>query len=152
MPYDVRRFAMFVGGLMCLVLPASAAEAQTRPHRFEIAAGTMYGFQDPERPVTAGWIVSSGFDLGRRSFVVEGAWHRDAYALEHPWTSTRCSARGFRAVTGCCWAASGAESVKGAWRRTTKSWPVASRPVSGGTTSAGVDRHRDGEHRVRRLR
>ena len=22
----------------------------------------MYGFQDPERPLTAGWIVSSGFD------------------------------------------------------------------------------------------
>ena len=41
MPYDVRRFAMFVGGLMCLVLPASAAEAQTRPHRFEIAAESM---------------------------------------------------------------------------------------------------------------
>ena len=85
MPYDVRRFAMFVGGFMCLVLPASAAEAQTRPHRFEIAAGTMYGFQDPERPVTAGWNVSSGFDLGRQSLVVEGAWHRDAYALEHQW-------------------------------------------------------------------
>ena len=88
MPYDVRGFAMFVVGLLCLVLPASATEAQTaqtRPHRFEIAAGTMYGFQDPERPVTAGWIVSSGFDLGRQSFVVEGAWHRDAYALEHPW-------------------------------------------------------------------
>ena len=85
MPYDVRRFAMLVGGLVCLVLPASAAEAQTRPYRFEIAAGMMYGFQDPERPVTAGWILSSGFDLGRQSFVVEGAWHRDAYALEHPW-------------------------------------------------------------------
>ena len=85
MPYDVRRFAVFVGGLLCLVLPASAAEAQTRPHRFEIAAGTMYGFQDPERPVTAGWILSSGFDLGRQSFVVEGAWHREAYAQEHPW-------------------------------------------------------------------
>ncbi len=82
MPYDVRRFAVLVGGLVCLVLPASAAEAQTRPHRFEIAAGTMYGFQDPERPLTAGWILSSGFALGRQSFVVEGAWHRDAYALE----------------------------------------------------------------------
>ena len=85
MPNDVRRFAVFVGGLVCLVLPASAAEAQTRPYRFEIAAGTMYGLQDPERPVTAGWIVSSGFDLGRQSFVVEGAWHRAAYVLEHPW-------------------------------------------------------------------
>ena len=86
MLYDVRRFAMlFVSGLMCLVLPASAAQAQTRPHAFEIAAGTMYGLQDPERPVTRGWIVSSGFDLGRQSFVVEGAWHRDAYVLEHPW-------------------------------------------------------------------
>ena len=85
MPYDVRRFAVFVGGLVCLVLPASAAEAQTRPHRFEIAAGTMYGFQDPERPLTAGWILSSGFDLGRQSVVLEGAWHREAYALERPW-------------------------------------------------------------------
>ena len=85
MPYDVGRFAVFVGGLVCLVLPASAAEAQTRPYRFEIAAGTMYGFQDPERPLTAGWIVSSGLDLGRQSFVVEGAWHRDAYVLERPW-------------------------------------------------------------------
>ena len=85
MPYDVPRFAVLVAGLTCLVLPASIAEAQTRPHRFEIAAGTMYGFQDPERPVTAGWIVSSGFDLGRQSFVVEGAWHRDGYAEEHPW-------------------------------------------------------------------
>ena len=85
MQYDVRRVAMFVGGLMWLVLPASAADAQTRPHRFEIAAGTMYGFQDPERPMTAGWIISSGFDLGRQSFVVEGAWHREVYALEHPW-------------------------------------------------------------------
>ena len=85
MLYDLRRFAVFMGGLVCLVLPAPTAEAQTRPHRFEIAAGTMYGFQDPERPLTAGWILSGGFDLGRRSsFVVEGAWHRDAYALEHP--------------------------------------------------------------------
>ena len=86
MKYAARGFAaLFVGGLISLVLLASAAEAQTRAHRFEIAAGTMYGFQDPERPVTAGWIVSSGFDLGRQSFVVEGAWHRDAYALEPPW-------------------------------------------------------------------
>ncbi len=85
MRYDVRRVAVFVGGLIWLVLPTSAADAQTRPHRFEIAAGTMYGFQDPERPLTAGWILSGGFDLGRRSsFVVEGAWHRDAYAPEHP--------------------------------------------------------------------
>ena len=35
--------------------------------------------------MTAGRIVSSGFDLGRQSFVVEGAWHREVYALEHPW-------------------------------------------------------------------
>ena len=26
----------------------------------------MYGLQDPERAVTAGWIVSSGFELGRQ--------------------------------------------------------------------------------------
>ena len=76
---------LFVGVLMCLVLPAAAAKAQTRPHTFEIAAGTQYGVQDPERPVTPGWIVSSGFDLGGQVFVVEGAWHREAYVLEHPW-------------------------------------------------------------------
>ena len=82
----VRRFAvLFMGGLMCLVLPATAAKAQTRPHTFEIAAGTQYGVPDSERPVTPGWIVSSGFALGRQVFVVEGAWHRDAYVLEHFW-------------------------------------------------------------------
>ena len=96
MRYDIRRSAMFVGGLMWLVLPASTAEAQTRPHRFEMAAGTMYGFQDPERPVTAGWIVSSGFDLGRQSFVVEGAWHREAYTLEHPWDLDEVFREGIR--------------------------------------------------------
>ena len=86
MPHEVRRFDMlFVGGLLCLVLQAPAAEAQTWPRGFEIAAGAMYGFQDPERPVTPGWIVSSGFDLGGQSFVVEGAWHREAYVLEQQW-------------------------------------------------------------------
>lgn len=85
MPSCVRRFAILaVGGLMNLALPASAAEAQT-PRAFEIAVGPMYGLQDPERPLTAGWVASSGFDLGRQSFVVEGAWHRDAYVLEHTW-------------------------------------------------------------------
>ena len=86
MPYDVRRFAMVLEtGLMCLVLPASAAGAQPRPQPFEIAVGTQYGLQDPERPVTPGWILASGFDLGGHSFVLEGTWHREAYVLDHPW-------------------------------------------------------------------
>ncbi|MCY4056895.1 MAG: hypothetical protein OXG44_02725 [Gammaproteobacteria bacterium] len=101
MQYDVRRAAMFVGGLMWLVLPASAVDAQTRPHRFEIAVGTMYGFQDPERPMTAGRIVSSGFDLGRQSFVVEGAWHREVYALEHPWDFDEVFRERIQSRTGC---------------------------------------------------
>ena len=102
MPHEVRRFAMlFVGWLLCLVLPAPAAEAQTWPRGFEIAAGAMYGFQDPERPVTPGWIVSSGFDLGGQSFVVEGAWHREAYVWSTSGVSMRCSARGSRVATGC---------------------------------------------------
>ena len=86
MPYDVRRFAMVLGtGLMCLVLPASAADAQPGPQPFEIAVGTQYGLQDPERPVTPGWILASGFDLGGHSFVLEGTWHRETYVLVHPW-------------------------------------------------------------------
>lgn len=83
---DVQRCTtLLLAGLTCLLLQAPAAQAQTPPHRFEIAAGTMFGFQDPERPLTAGWVVSSGVKLGRRSFVMEGAWHRDAYAEEHHW-------------------------------------------------------------------
>ena len=75
MPYDVRRFAMVLEtGLMCSVLPASAAEAQPRPQPFEIAVGTQYGLQDPERPVTPGGILASGFDLGGHSFVLEPQW------------------------------------------------------------------------------
>ena len=35
--------------------------------------------------MTPGWVVSSGFNIGRQTFVVEGAWHRDAYVLEHFW-------------------------------------------------------------------
>ena len=86
MPYDVRRFAMVLEtGLMCVVLPASAAEAQPRPQPFEIAVGTQYGLQDPERPVTPGWILASGFDLGGHSFVLEDTWRREAYVLDHPW-------------------------------------------------------------------
>ena len=152
MPYDVRRFAMFVGGLMCLVLRASAADAQTRPHRFEIAAGTMYGFQDPERPVTAGWIVSSGFDLGRQSFVLEGAWHREAYALEHPWDfdevfRERHQSRYWMLMGG----------VRGGKRQGRRAvLPSRGRRIRGpfqkGLRVASVDRHRNGERRVRRLR
>ena len=101
MQYDVRRVAMFVGGLMWLVLPASAADAQTQPHRFEIAAGTMYGFQDPERPMTAGRIISSGSTLGgsRSWWRVRGTGKVTLWSTRR--TSTRCSGRGFRVATGC---------------------------------------------------
>ena len=144
---------------MCLVAGA-VAEAQTRPHRFEIAAGTMYGFQDPERPVTAGWIVSSGFNLGRQSFVVEGAWHRDAYALEHPWDFDevfieRLQSRYWMLMGGVQGGKRQGRVSPYYWCVTRKSLqfdfhgasntaaqnrpgnraPVASRPVSGGTTS-----------------
>ena len=65
----------------CLRALAMVAAAQTRRHAFEIAAGTMYGLQDLERPVAPGWVVSSGFDLGRQSFVVEGAWRGATWRL-----------------------------------------------------------------------
>lgn len=65
-----------------LVLLPLAAEAQTSP-AFEIAFGPQYGLQDPERPATPGWIVSSGLDLGGRTFVVEGSWHLETYVDEH---------------------------------------------------------------------
>lgn len=71
--------AACTGGMLFLVPAAPVAEAQTPTRTFEIAAGAQYGVQDPERPVTPGWIVSGGFDLGRQTFVVEGAWHRDTY-------------------------------------------------------------------------
>ena len=88
MPYRIRSFSVvFVIGLMCLVLPASVTEAQNLPQGFEIEAGVQYGVQDPERPVTPGWILSSGFDVGRQSIVIEGTWHRESYVQEHPWDS-----------------------------------------------------------------
>lgn len=71
--------AACTGGMLFLVPAAPVAEAQTPTRTFEIAAGVQYGVQDPERPLTPGWIVSGGFDLGRQTFVVEGAWHRDTY-------------------------------------------------------------------------
>ena len=67
------RIAMLIGGMLLLILIVPAAsEGQTR---FEIAAGTHYGLQ--QRPLTAGWIVSGGFQIDQQQdFVVEGAWHR----------------------------------------------------------------------------
>ena len=66
------RIAMLIGGMLLLILIVPAAsEGQTR---FEIAAGTHYGLQ--QRPLTAGWIVSGGFQIDQQDFVVEGAWHR----------------------------------------------------------------------------
>ena len=77
--------AAFTGGMLFLAPAAPVAEAQTPTRASEIAVGVQYGVQDPERPVTPGWIVSGGFDLGRRTFVVEGAWHRDTYVPNrHP--------------------------------------------------------------------
>ena len=74
--------AACTGGMLFLVPAAPVAEAQTPTRTFEVAAGVQYGVQDPERPVTPGWIVSGGFDLGRQTFVVEGAWHRDTYVRD----------------------------------------------------------------------
>ena len=65
--------------LTCLVLLPLAAEAQPK---FEIGFGPQYGVQDPERPTKPGWIVSSGFDLGTHTFVVEGSWHLDTHVRE----------------------------------------------------------------------
>ena len=78
----VLRGAAFAGGMTALALAAPAVEAQSSAPAFEIAAGAQYGVQDPERPVTPGWIVSSGFELDGRTFVVEGAWHRDTYVRD----------------------------------------------------------------------
>ena len=64
---------------------AAPAAAQTEAPRFEIAAGPMYGLQDPEQPVTPGWTVSSGFELGGQTFVVEGSWHRESHVRDHLW-------------------------------------------------------------------
>lgn len=80
MPNRVRSFSVAcVIGLMCLVLPASVTEAQNLLPGFEIAAGVQYGMQDTERPATPGWIVSSAVDVGGRSLVIEGTWHRESY-------------------------------------------------------------------------
>ena len=60
---------------------ASPAAAQV-----EVAVGPMFGLQDLERPVTPGWIVSSGFEIGGgQTLVVEGSWHRDSYTRDHLW-------------------------------------------------------------------
>ena len=68
----IARVATLIGGssLLILIVPV-ASEGQSR---FEIAAGTHYGLS--QRPLTAGWIVSGGFEIDQQNFVVEGAWHR----------------------------------------------------------------------------
>lgn len=73
--------ASFVA-LACLALLPATTEAQPA---FEFAFGPQYGLQDPDRPLTRGWIVSSGFDLAGTSFVIEGSWHRDSHVDEHYW-------------------------------------------------------------------
>ena len=95
----------------------------------------MYGFQDPERPVTAGWNVSSGFDLGRQSLVVEGRVAPGRLRSGAPVGLRRGVSReaseSLLDADGRC---PGRNASRGAWHRTTRSWPVASRHVSGGTT------------------
>ena len=77
------RIPILVGGLLLFqVLASPVASAQTQPQNLEIAAGVQYGIQDLERPVTPGWTVSSNFDLGGQTFVVEGGWHRGSYVRE----------------------------------------------------------------------
>lgn len=80
----MRSIAAAVAVSVALAAPA-AAQTASPPPRFEIAAGPMYGLQDPERPVTPGWIVSSGFRLGGQLLVVEGAWHRESHVDDHLW-------------------------------------------------------------------
>lgn len=95
MARTVPGIAAFTGGMLFLVPVAPVAEAQTPTRAFEIAAGVQYGVQDPERPVTPGWIVSGGFDLGRQTVVVEGAWYRDTYVRDRH----RLQRRGARATS-----------------------------------------------------
>ena len=72
----VPRTPSFVFGMLCLVWAAPAARAQ--PPAFEVAAGLQYGVQDPERPLSPGWVVSTGFPItDRQTLVVEGMVHQD---------------------------------------------------------------------------
>ena len=77
------RIPILAGGLLLFhVLASPVASAQTQQQKWQIAAGVQYGVQDSDRPVTPGWTISSNFDLGGATFVVEGAWHRDTYVRE----------------------------------------------------------------------
>lgn len=84
-PRCFRLFTPLAAGALLFGLRAPTADGQTLPPEWEVAAGVQYGLQDSERPATPGWLVSGGFDLGASVFVVEAAWHRDAWASEHPW-------------------------------------------------------------------
>ena len=80
----VARIPTFTAMVLPLLL-APTADAQSGLQDLHVAAGVQFGLQDPERPVTAGWVVSGDFEIGGQTFVVEGAWHGDTYTREHPW-------------------------------------------------------------------
>lgn len=68
------------GGIALLaVSTASAPVGAQSDQRFEVAAGVQFGVQDPERPVTPGWVLSGAFEASGQEVVVEGAWHRETY-------------------------------------------------------------------------
>ena len=47
--------------LLAMMSAPAPAGAQSGP-RFEVAAGVQFGVQDPERPVTPGWVLSGAFE------------------------------------------------------------------------------------------
>lgn len=63
--------AALLAGAVLSVAAAAPSEGQNRS---EVAAGVQFG-PGPQPPVTRGWVVSTGFEIDRQDFVVEGAWH-----------------------------------------------------------------------------
>ena len=79
------RMRTCAGGIALLAVSTASAPvgAQGDP-RFEVAAGVQFGVQDPERPVTPGWVLSGAFEALGQEVVVEGAWHRETYLHLRP--------------------------------------------------------------------
>ncbi len=75
------RMRTCVGGIALLAVTSVSAPVGAQDLRFEVAAGVQFGVQDPERPVTPGWVLSAAFEARGQEVVVEGAWHRQTY----PW-------------------------------------------------------------------
>ena len=73
------RMRTCVGGIALLMVTSVSAPVGAQDSRFEVAAGVKFGVQDPERPVTPGWVLSAAFEARGQEVVVEGAWHRQTY-------------------------------------------------------------------------